>query len=275
VSYTDFRKIVWVHYKKHGRHTLPWRQTRDPYEILVSEMMLQQTQVERVVPFYKQFLKRFPTPQALARAPLSAVLKVWQGLGYNRRAKMLHQAAKEIMKRGMPQNAAAFEKLSGAGPYTARAVAAFAFSHNVVLVETNTRTAVIHHFFNASAGMIYHTNAQKVSDSEIERILKHALPKGRACEWYWALMDYGAHLKEEGVKLNKKSRRYIKQSRFTGSLREARGAIVRALTKRRQGKTTLENLLGAARRLQVKRALAALTEEGLIQKRSKTFALAR
>src|SRR3989344_5863293 len=94
-----FRKIVWAYYRAHGRHDLPWRTTTDPYKILVSEVMLQQTQVERVLPFYKNFLKKFPTAEMLAVAPLVEVLSAWQGLGYNRRARLLREAAQVLTKK--------------------------------------------------------------------------------------------------------------------------------------------------------------------------------
>lgn len=159
---TEFKCIVWDHYRKHGRHNLPWRKTKNPYRILVSEIMLQQTQVERVTPYYKTFLKQFLTVRSLSRAPLSSVLRAWQGLGYNRRAKMLHEAAKEIAKRGsFPKKVTELERLPGIGPYTARAICAFAYNQNVVFVETNIRTALIHHFFRAKTsirnGSIYGT----------------------------------------------------------------------------------------------------------------------
>jgi len=124
-SVQAFRTTVWNHYRRHGRHTLPWRTTTNPYRILVSEVMLQQTQVERVIPYYKTFLRAFPTVQTLAQAPLSRVLTLWQGLGYNRRAKMLHEAAKQVVAQyggRMPHDAEALETLRGVGPYTARAV---------------------------------------------------------------------------------------------------------------------------------------------------------
>ena len=155
-----FRRIVWSYYRKYGRHDLPWRKTHDAYKILVSEVMLQQTQVERVIPFYKKFSKQFPTAKKLTAAPLSDVLKTWQGLGYNRRAKMLHAAAKELETR-KKFSVAELEELPGVGPYTARAVAAFASNQDVIFVETNIRTAVIHHFFQ---------NKKKVADAEIEKI---------------------------------------------------------------------------------------------------------
>ena len=260
-----FRRTVWAHYRKHGRHDLPWRKTTNPYRILVSEVMLQQTQVERVIWYYKEFLKKFPTAKALAEAPLSEVLKSWQGLGYNRRAKMLHAAAKEIAKRGMLKDAAGLETLPGVGPYTARAVAAFAFNEDNVLIETNIRTAVIHHFF---------PKRKNVSDKDIEQILREVLPKGKAREWYWALMDYGAALKRSGVSHNVRSKHYVKQSKFSGSSREARGAILKELAKSSATEKRLTGLLGDDRIEQLKTALAALMKEGMVRKSARTYSLA-
>lgn len=269
----EFRRIVWAHYKKHGRHTLPWRQTKDPYKILVSEVMLQQTQIERVIPFYKKFIQKFPTARALARAPLSEVLKAWQGLGYNRRAKMFHQAAKEtVVKYGgkFPKSVEELESLSGIGPYTARAVAAFAYNQDVVFIETNIRTAIIHHFLNKNT-----TIYGSVSDAQIQKMLTVVLPIGQAREWYSALMDYGAHLKRSGISYNARSRHYAKQPKFVGSLREARGAILRELAKGSRGEARLAGLLGEARVPHMRQALGNLLTESLIQKRGKVFTLPR
>src|SRR3989344_2857518 len=127
---SNFRRIVWRYYHAHGRHDLPWRKTHDPYKILVSEVMLQQTQVERVIPFYKKFVKQFPTPERLASASLASVLQMWQGLGYNRRAKLLREAAQKLVHTAPFKTrfnlVTELEKLPGVGPYTARAVAAVA-----------------------------------------------------------------------------------------------------------------------------------------------------
>jgi A/G-specific adenine glycosylase len=243
-----------VHFKKHGRHDLPWRKTADVYRILVSEVMLQQTQVERVIPFYKNFIQKFPTAKKLAAASLSEVLKVWQGLGYNRRAKMLNAAAQVLASKKI-HSVTELEELPGVGPYTARAVAAFAWNEDVVFVETNIRTVVIHHFF---------AKKKKISDIAIGEVLTQAFPNGRAREWYSALMDYGAYLKRSGISHNSKSKKYVKQSKFAGSLREARGAILREFTKGTTSRTKLTNLLGSSRRAQMKTALDALVTEGLI-----------
>ncbi|MDD3531467.1 MAG: A/G-specific adenine glycosylase [Candidatus Pacebacteria bacterium] len=258
MTIASFRRTVWAHYKKQGRHDLPWRKTHDPYKILVSEVMLQQTQVERVVPFYKKFVRQFPTAKKLAAAPLSEVLKAWQGLGYNRRAKLLHQAAKVFPRfdLGTRSNLVGeLEKLPGVGPYTARAVSAFAYNEDTIVIETNIRTAVIHHFFSGRSA---------VEDTELAEVLTRVLPRGKAGEWYSALMDYGAYLKRSGFSYNARSKTYTKQSVFAGSLREARGAIVRAYTQGVVSHAKLVNLLGPERRAQMKEALKALKEERLI-----------
>src|SRR3989338_5285925 len=147
---TAFRLAVWKHYRESGRHGLPWRLTKDPYRILVSEVMLQQTQVARVIEKYKAFLIRFPNARRLAEAPLSDVLRLWSGLGYNRRAKYLRAAA-EVIVRGysgrVPKAAIVLQKIPGVGPYTASAVRIFAFNEPDVLIETNIRAALIHYFF--------------------------------------------------------------------------------------------------------------------------------
>ena len=151
------------------------------------------------------------------------------------------------------------EALPGVGPYTARAVAAFAYNQDVVFVETNIRTAVIHHFFNKNT-----TIYGSVSDAQILEILKKVLPKGKAREWYSALMDYGAYLKRSGISHNARSVKYAKQSEFVGSLREARGAILREFTRGITSRARLISLLGTSRRKQMKTALKALIKEGLI-----------
>ncbi len=264
-----------AHYRKHGRHELPWRETRDAYQILVSEVMLQQTQVERVLPFYTMFVKRFPTARRLADAPLSEVLVAWQGLGYNRRAKMLHAAAREVVARhggAVPRSVSELERLPGVGPYTARAVAAFAWNEDVVLVETNIRTALIHHFFPED---------EKVGDKEIEAVLARALPKGKAREWYWALMDYGTHLKRSGVRVNTRSAHHVPQKKFAGSMREARGAILRELAAE-PGFASRSNLeekvrrkIGTERHAQIAEAIKTLVAEGFIEKDGPRYRLAQ
>lgn len=211
-----------MHFKYYGRSHLPWRQTRDPYKILVSEVMLQQTQVDRVLPKYEAFIQKFPDAKALAKATLLDVLRQWQGLGYNRRGKMLHDAAKIILANGFPRTSEEIQKLPGVGPYTARAVAVFAFASEEVFIETNIRTVFIHYCF---------PKKKTVSDSELLTLIGLALKRSRmqSRDFYAALMDFGSHLKKSGIKLNGRSSHYVKQSKFEGSSRQLRGQILKLL----------------------------------------------
>lgn len=230
--------------------------------------MLQQTQVDRVIPFYDAFLKEFPSIRTLASAPLARVLICWQGLGYNRRAKMLHETAKIVLSQyagKMPKTVEALEQLPGIGHYTARAVAAFAYNENVIFVETNLRTAVMHHFF---------CNEEKVSDKDALIVLEKSFRKGTARTWYSALMDYGAFLKRSGVRINAKSTTYTKQSKFVGSSREVRGTVLKTLANGQQTETCLLGILGSDRTEQVRLQLKNLLSEGLIEKKRTKYQLA-
>jgi A/G-specific adenine glycosylase len=264
-----FQATILKYHKAHGRHRLPWRENHDPYRVLVSEIMLQQTQVERVIPYFTKWLTVFPDVHTLAKAPLSKVLRMWQGLGYNRRAKMLHETAKKIVKeRGgiFPKNPESLEQFPGIGPYTARAVCAFAYNQDVVFIETNIRTVLTHHFF---------MNKTDIPDKEILALLEEALPRGRSREWHAGLMDYGAQLKRTGVRLNSRAKSYVKQKKFAGSAREARGAVVRALAGGQKTPEALLKVLGVRREAQVRKQIEALVQEGLIEARKGTFRLPR
>ncbi len=232
-------------YKKSGRTHLPWRTTRDPYKILVSELMLQQTQVARVIPKYETFLKRFPTFSVLAKAPLIDVLKEWQGLGYNRRAKFLHQTAKVIMTRSdlvrSKWTVEFLESLPGIGPYTARAVSVFAYNRPEVFIETNIRTVFLHHYFRQGRTL----SDGKVADAEILPLIERELRRSKMepRDFYAALMDYGSHLKGSGLRINNKSKHYVKQSKFEGSTRQKRAALLRDALVKGASEKELEKLL--------------------------------
>lgn len=267
-----FLQVLRRHYRAHGRAHLPWRSTRDPYRILVSEIMLQQTQVERVIPFYQNFLKAFPTSEALARAPLAATLSKWQGLGYNRRAKFLRDAARAAAKRGgFPRTAAELEALPGVGPYTARAVAAFAYDAPEIFIETNIRTVFFHHLFQPSI-----LQKARMSDAELLPAVARALKlsRMRPREFYAALMDYGSHLKRRGVRLNSASAHYAKQSKFEGSARQLRGQILKLVLEKPRSAAELARATGRAL-AEVQSAVAALCKEGLIAARGAKFSLTR
>jgi A/G-specific adenine glycosylase len=263
----DFVKTVQTFYTKEGRHNLPWRQTHDAYPILVSEVMLQQTQVDRVIPKYEAFLKRFPDIVTLAESPLKDVLEHWQGLGYNRRAKMLHECAKAVTSRFngvLPATEADLRALPGIGPYTARAVLAFAYGIALPLIETNVRTVYIHHFFPDDID---------VTDAEILSYMIKTLDEKNPRDWYYALMDYGSYLKRTVGNNISKSKHYTKQSTFKGSDRQIRGAIIRLLTTEK--KITHTKLLAALNFdvLRIDAQLERLMEEGLVVKGRQLYSL--
>jgi len=224
---------------------------------MVSEMMLQQTQVRRVIPKYAEFLTSFPTVAALAAAPLAEVLRAWSGLGYNRRAQYLHRAAQIITSQyagQIPPAATALVKLPGIGPNTAGALLAYAFNQPVVFIETNVRTVFLHHFYK---------HQTTVADREIIRLVAATLDYEQPREWYWALMDYGSFIKRTIGNLNRASVSYRPQSPFTGSRRAIRGKIVRLLTAAPTHQRHLAVLVDDER---FDAVLADLLREGLIQR---------
>ena len=217
-----FQKKVLDHYHAHGR-ALPWRRTRNAYRILVSEIMLQQTQVERVLEKYKEFLAVFPNFSALAKAPLRKLFAVWQGMGYNRRALALRTLAQKVVDdhRGrLPSEHEKLLALPGIGKYTAGAVEAFAFNKPVVFMDTNIRRVYIHEFLLERDG---------IHDDELTPLVEQTLDTGNPRKWYNALMDYGTMLKREQINPNQRSVHYTRQSPFENSNRQVRGMILKIL----------------------------------------------
>lgn len=217
-----FRRTVLDHYRAVGRR-MPWRETTDPYRVLVSEVMLQQTQVDRVRPKYRAFLEAFPDVRALARASPADVLRAWQGLGYNRRALALQAAAARIVAEfgeRVPDDPAVLETLPGIGPATAAAIAAYAFDRPTVFIETNVRRVFLHFFFRDRTG---------VTDAELRPLVERALDRERPREWYWALMDYGTMLARTAPNPNRRSAHHAVQSPFEGSARQLRGRVLKVL----------------------------------------------
>lgn len=287
---SKFQKTVWGFYHEHGRR-LPWRTAEtdgqfDPYKILVSEIMLQQTQVPRVIPKYHEFLAKFPDVRALAMAPLGEVLSAWNGLGYNRRAKFLWLSAQTLVDDfggELPTSREKLETLPGVGPNTSGAILTYAFNQPVAFVETNIRTVFIHHFFKGQTG---------VSDKEVLSLVEQTLPDEEGKErserlayprsgvprttknlapyriWFWALMDYGSYLKQVVGNLNTTSKSYTKQSRFKDSRRQLRGRIIRELVG---GPVSRSSLAITDERLDT--VLAELIAEGLIQKDGMRYSL--
>jgi A/G-specific adenine glycosylase len=253
-----FQRFVLSYFKKSGR-TFPWRNTTDPYKILVSEVMLQQTQTERVVVKYAEFLKAFPTWRALSEATPAEVVKVWMGLGYYRRAFNLHKAAQSVWRDydgKPPQNAEGLKNLPGVGPYTAAAVAAFAFGEPTPMIETNIRTVYLYTFY---------PQVEDVSDKEILAKVDETLYRKDPRTWFYALMDLGVELKKHAKGINHRSKHHVKQSRFQGSLRQVRAAVLRMIAESESTRRA-----DIAKKLtydtdKIQRALEALESEGLIQ----------
>lgn len=261
----EFQETVWEYARHHSR-SMPWRENTDPYYVLVSELMLQQTQVGRVISKFQAFIARFPTVTALADATLSDVLTLWNGLGYNRRAKFLWESARMIQygfDGKVPDTIDELTTLPGVGNNTASAILAYAYNQPVVFIETNIRTVFFYHFFNESS--------MSVSDQEILKLVEQTLDVEHPREWYWALMDCGTHLKKQGLGTITQSSHYRKQSPLKGSIREVRGQIIKALTIESMSEDSLKARLLADERFSP--ALTALLREGLVKKRKNTYSL--
>jgi A/G-specific adenine glycosylase len=261
-----FRKRIYDYYDKHGRD-LPWRKTRNPYRILVSEIMLQQTQVERVIEKYKEFLAAFPDFSSLAKAPLAKLLRIWSGMGYNRRALALKALAQKVVEEHngkLPADHDTLLALPGIGKYTAGAVLAFAFNKPVVFMDTNIRRVYIHHFFH---------DKENITDDEITPFVEQTLDTADPRKWYNALMDYGSMLKQKQVNPNRKSAHYTKQSPFENSNRQVRGMILKVLVKETSlSEAQIKKRTGMDPE-RVKKNLVSLCKEGFIKKNGNSFSI--
>lgn len=219
----EFQHTVYAHYAAHGR-SFAWRLTDDPYHIVVSEIMLQQTQTQRVVAKYEQFIAQLPTFRALALAPERQVLSLWSGLGYNRRALALQAVARRVMDEWagqLPRDPELLRTCKGIGPNTAGSITAFAFHMPVIFIETNIRAVFIHTFFKEQ---------ENIKDRELLPLVEKTLDRKDPRRWYYALMDYGVMIKKEFHNPSRKSASYARQSTFEGSERQIRGLIIKALT---------------------------------------------
>ncbi|MEO5950583.1 MAG: A/G-specific adenine glycosylase [Candidatus Saccharimonadales bacterium] len=237
---------------------MPWRQDTRPYYIIVSELMLQQTQVDRVIPKFESFIQSFPDEHALAASTLSDVLIHWSGLGYNRRAKFLYESAKKIIdtfEGKIPDTYEELLMLPGVGPNTAGAIMAYAFNKPIVFIETNIRTVYFQHFFK---------DGEKVSDKELVRLVQETIDHSHPREFYWALMDYGSWLKKNGAGRLQQSKHYKKQAPLKGSIREVRGDIIRHLTNGDMTAAQLKVAVTADTRFDP--ALSGLLKDGLVMR---------
>ena len=261
----DFQRLI-LEWGRHHRRDMPWRNTRDPYEILVSEVMLQQTQVSRVLPKYEAFLREFPTLEALADALQSSLLRTWQGLGYWNRALRLRDAARMVVNEfdGLfPRDPASLMQLPGVGPYTAGAVACFAFGCVEPFLDTNIRRVYLFFFFPGE---------DDVPDSRIMEIAREAVWLNDPREWGYALFDYGAiELRDRTI--NRRSRHYARQPAFEGSFRSFRTQALRHVLAQENTSLSRAELKGfLSRRLATEDhpytpqdVLDALVDDGLLK----------
>lgn len=256
MNHAEFQSLVDTRGQELYRD-MPWRKDARAYYVLVSELMLQQTQVTRVIPKFEAFIAEFPDVATLAEAPLADVLRAWTGLGYNRRAKYLKAAAKQITLKysgEMPNDYKKIKQLPGIGPATAGAIMAYAFNQPIVFIETNVRTVYFHYFFQPE---------EKVSDAQLMPLIEATIDREHPREFYWALMDYGTWLKQmKGKGVNGQSAHYKKQSKFSGSTREVRGQIVCLLGGSDMTHLELQEKLPLDERLAL--ALAGLIKDGLV-----------
>ncbi|HVP19430.1 MAG TPA: A/G-specific adenine glycosylase [Spirochaetia bacterium] len=232
-----------------------------PYRILVSEFMLQQTGVTRVLSKYREFLEAFPSMRALAEASVQDVLAVWKGLGYNRRALALRETARIIRERHrgrIPRTVDELSALPGIGRATASAIIVFSCNIPLVFIETNIRRAYIHAFF---------PECRNVADSDLLPLVAKTLDRENPREWYYALMDYGASLRNVGGNPNRRSAAYARQSPFEGSLRQLRGQVLEVmLALRGADATQVEQALPKPDK-RLNTALGQLVDEGFLRER--------
>ena len=254
-----FQQLIYTFYKEHSR-SFAWRVHHDPYNVVVSEIMLQQTQTYRVEPKFEQFITTFSSFSELANADMRDVFFVWQGLGYNRRAKALHAIAQHVMHEYdgiLPASVELLQTFSGIGYATASSICAFAFNMPTIFIETNIRAVFIHTFFS--------DNPEAISDKLLLPLIEQTLDRVQPRQWYYALMDYGVYLKKEHKNPARRSVHYTKQSRFEGSDRQIRGAIIRQLAN--HGVVSRQTLVMALSNdaSRVERILDQLIAENMIQ----------
>lgn len=255
-----FHEKIFAWWKKNKR-LLPWRETTNPYYIMISEIMLQQTQVNRSKEKYLEFIKNYPTIEELAEASISSVLTSWSGLGYNRRALWLHEAANQIVKlKEFPKTQEELQKLKGIGPYTSRSILIFAFNYDIATVDTNIRRILITENFAK----------EQTKEKELFTIAQKLLPKGKARDWHNALMDYGSLVltsAKTGIKPKTTTSSKSKENRLF------RGRIVKYLT--RNSKAKKEQLVKECKipAEKINDILVGLIADGLVAKTKEDYML--
>jgi len=263
---SSFNSNLSEFYKKNKRD-LPWRNTRNPYNIFISEVMLQQTQVNRVLQKYQEFIKVFPDFNTLSKNSFQQILRLWHGLGYNRRALYLQKSAQIVVtdfNGKVPKDPIILQTLPGIGAATASSIVVFSYNIPHVFIETNVRRVFIHHFF---------CDLKDITDKQLYPLIEKELDHKNPREWYYALMDYGTFLSKTIENPNRKSRHYTKQSQFEGSIRQIRGKILKHLLS--VGKISEALLFESLDGEQSKNKIAfdQLLNEGMIVKIKDTISL--
>lgn len=253
----QFQKNIWDFYGKNKRD-LPWRNTKSQYEIFISEVMLQQTQVSRVTVKYHEWIRALPDFQSLSNTKLQKILILWSGLGYNRRAKFLLESSKIITSQFngiVPDSPDQLVKLPGIGKATAASIIVFSYNKPLPFIETNIRRVFIHEFFKGG---------DSISDKDILRLVTLTLDTNNPREWYYALMDYGSYLGKTVINPNRKSKTYAQQSKFQGSIRQTRGELLKILT---QNSYLRSELAVEVKSPHFEKALEQLTNELFIEQK--------
>jgi A/G-specific adenine glycosylase len=262
----QFKETVIAFYQQNKR-IFPWRGTTDPYKIFISEVMLQQTQTERVVEKYLAFVRHFPDFESLANSTLQEVFSLWHGLGYNRRAKYLREAALIVDKKYggiLPEHVALVDELPGIGYATACAICTYAFNFPTIYIETNIRSVFIHYFFSDS---------DEIADSDIYPLVERSLDRANPRDWYYALMDYGVMIKKTVGNPNKKSKHYTKQSSFKDSNRRVRGMIMKVLNENKTVEKSNIYTLVDADKDKIQENLNTLIKEMMIREENGAYSI--
>lgn len=260
----EFINIIWDYYRD-NRREMPWREDPNPYWVVVSEVMLQQTQVSRVLQKFPQFVGQFKSFEELAAASPVDVIVAWQGLGYNRRALNLHKLAQAI-KGKLPRDPDELVTLPGIGPGTAGSIAAFAYDAPVVFIETNIRRVFIHHFFEDQEG---------INDKQLLPLVEEALDREHPREWYYALMDYGTYLAKTVPNPNRRSKHHTVRSKFEGSDRQIRGAVLRALLTKPLGADQLIEQTKCSDAVRFTKIIEGLVKDGMVEVQNNLYQLPR
>jgi|SRR5690554_1995968 len=266
---TDFQHTVLQKGEELFRH-MPWRDDTNPYYILLSELMLQQTQVFRVIPKFNEFIAAFPTISDLACASFEEVLSLWSGLGYNRRARFLHNSARLVVseyKGIVPNSYKDLIRLPGIGPNTAGAILVYAYNQAVPFIETNIRTVFIYTFFPDTQ--------EKIKEHSLTELVEQTLYTENPRLWYWSLMDYGVYIKKTIKNYNAFSDKHTIQSKFEGSFRQKRAQIVRMLL---QESGLSEDVIAEKMNIDkdlCSEILKSLIKDGLINKKSEGYRITK